>query len=347
MDTALRTFVDAFLKIIKSDPTPVDVVRFMMFSWEHSLRLLNRQWQSHWLFKPRLYMFEADAEMRFQKQQLSSKFNEALGKINLSFSKIQTSQTQLLKGAISAVTIQLQKLQQMINESDSSRWPFHPKSQETLTLDRVSELLAQTRSHLMTVLDMIGMYKLLLAKLLRALQPLSTISCSCCQSKISPRGSLAVSESLLVQVQNVSFVSLRQSSRFNENSDISNITDILPKTPLLAYDLNDFDDNQLHAGRSVIAELCRAGNIVDNPNDNLYTICTIYTLVSIMSGVDSDALSNQRGSWMVELKMVAYEFAQQRNFDLGAVRHALDDLGAVRQSLEGLASEEKGIEGCD
>ena len=135
----------------------------------------------------------------------------------------------------------------------------------------------------------------------------------------------------------MSFFSLRQSSSFNETNNNGNITDILPKTPLLAYDLNDIDDNQLLAGRIVIAELCRAGDIVNNPNDNLHTICTIYTLVSIVSGLDTDALSNQRRSWMVELKMVYNEFGQQRNFDLGA----------VRQSLEGLASKAKGIGGHD
>lgn len=333
MATSLRTFVDALLMIIKSDPMPVNLVRF----WEYPLRLLNRQWQSPWFPKPRLYGFEADSEMRFQKQQLHDKFNEALGKITASIPTIQTSQIQLLKEAISAVTIQLQKLQQMIHESDSSRWLWDPKSQETLTLDRVSKLLAQTHSHLMTVLDTIDMYEVLLAKLSRALQPLWTVSCRHCQSRISPRGSLAVTESLLVQVQNMSFVSLGQSSGFNEDSNISNITDILPKAPLLAYDFNNIDDNQLLAGRSVIAELCRAGNIIDKPNDNLHTICTIYTLLSIMSGLDTDALSNQRRSWMVELQTVVNEFGKQRNFDLGA----------VRRSLEGLASKEKGIEGYD
>ena len=327
MATALRTFVDALLRIIKSDPMPFYWVKFIMFSWEHPLRLLNRQWHSPWFFKPRLYVFEADAEMRFQKQQLSGKFNECLGQINASFPTIQTSQTQLLKGSISAVTIQRQKLQQMIYESDFSRWPWYPKSEETLTLERVSELLALTHSHLMTVLDTIRIYGVLLKQLSRALQPLWTVSCSRCQSRFSPRGSLAVTESILVQVQNVSFVSLRQSARFNEDSNVGNITDILPKTPLLAYDLNDIDDNQLSAGRSVIAELCKAGNIIDNPDENLHTICTVYTLVSIMSGLDTDALSNQRRSWMVERMTVANEFAQQRKFDLGA----------VRQSLEGLA----------
>ena len=84
-----------------------------------------------------------------------------------------------------------------------------------------------------------------------------------------------------------------------------------------------------------------------------------------MSRLDTGALSNQRRSWMVELKLgglktkelkmvelemvelktvelkteelktVANELGQQRNFDLGA----------VRQSLEGLASKAKGIEG--
>ena len=135
----------------------------------------------------------------------------------------------------------------------------------------------------------------------------------------------------------MSFITLRQSSRFNKNSNVSNITDILPKTPLLAYDLNDIDDNQLPAGRSVIAKLCRTGNIIDNPDDNLHTICTIYTLLSILSGLDTDALSNQWRSWIVELMTVGNELAQQRNYDLGA----------VRQSLEGLAPKAKGIEGHD
>ena len=58
-----------------------------------------------------------------------------------------------------------------------------------------------------------------------------------------------------------------------------------------------------------------------------------------MSGLDTGALVNQRRSWMVELKTkelkaVANELGQQRNFNLGA----------VRQSLEGLASKAKGIE---
>ena len=326
MATALSTFVDAVLMIIKSDPMPLNWVRLIW--WEHPLRLLNRQWHSPWFPKPRIYVFEGDAEMRFQKQQFSGMFNECLGKINASFPTIQTSQTQLLKESITAVTIKRQKLQQMIDVSDFSRWPWNPKSPETLTLERISELLALTHSHLISVLNRIRIYTVLLEDLSSQLQPLWTVSCSRCQSRFSPRGSLAVTESILAQVQNVSFVSLRQSARFNENSNVGNITDILPKTPLLAYDLNDIDDNGLSAGRSVIAELCKAGNIIDNPNENLHTICTIYTLVSIMSGVNTDALSDQRRSWMMERRTMAIEFAQQNKFDLDAVRQALE-AGAI------------------
>ena len=329
MAETLREFVDKFLMISKSDPTPVDPIRSMSLPWlmwKHALSLLNRQWHNSWLPKPRLYVFEADAEMSFQKQQLSSKFSEALGKINASFPTIQSSQTQLLKETISAVAISLQKLQRMAKASDSSRWPWSAKSNETLALDRESELLAQTHRYLMTGFQTFKLYEISLAKLLEVLQPLWTISCSHCQSKISPMGSLRVTESLLVQVPNMSFVSLTQSSTFNKNSNVSNITGTQLKPPILAYDLNAIDDNQLLAGRSVIAELCMVGNITHNPNDNLYTICTIHTLLSIMSGLNTDALSDQRRSWMVELKTVDYEFG----------------VGAVYQVLEGLASQAKG-----
>lgn len=337
MTTVLRTFVDALLMIIKSDPTRVNPVAFMVWPWGHPLRLLNRQWQSPWFPKPRLYAFEADAEMRFQKQQLTGRFNEALGKISASFPTIQTSKTQLLKGATSVVTIQLKKLQQIIHESDSSRWPWDPKSQETSTLQEVYKLLTDSRNHLLKVLDTIALYEIMLTRLWNDLRPLRTVSCSSCQSKFSPTGSLTVPESLLMQVQNIPFVSLRQSSRVNEDDGISNIVDILPKAPLLAYNLNDIDDNQLSAGRSAIAELCKVGNVVDIPNDNLYTICTIYTLAATMSGLDDDALSRKRRSWMVELKTVTTEFGQQEGFDLGVVRN----------SLEGLASKAKGIDYYD
>ncbi|KAL9125006.1 MAG: hypothetical protein Q9175_008146, partial [Cornicularia normoerica] len=297
MTTVLRTFVDALLMIIKSDPTRVNPVAFMVWPWGHPLRLLNRQWQSPWFPKPRLYAFEADAEMRFQKQQLTGRFNEALGKISASFPTIQTSKTQLLKGATSVVTIQLKKLQQIIHESDSSRWPWDPKSQETSTLQEVYKLLTDSRNHLLKVLDTIALYEIMLTRLWNDLRPLRTVSCSSCQSKFSPTGSLTVPESLLMQVQNIPFVSLR----------------------------------------SAIAELCKVGNVVDIPNDNLYTICTIYTLAATMSGLDDDALSRKRRSWMVELKTVTTEFGQQEGFDLGVVRN----------SLEGLASKAKGIDYYD
>lgn len=328
MTAALRTFVNVYsMTITMSHSKTVKPAYFAVWPWGQPLRFLNRQWMSPLLPGPRIYNFEVEAEMRFQKERLISTINEALGILDANAPTIRDPpQIRLLEAAIETVTIQLRDLEQTIHESESFRWPWSPKSKETLTLRECYQLLERIHDHMLTVLEFTGLYEAMSSRLWNDLRPRRSTFSRSSWSTFSPTGSLAVPEPVLTQVQNISIVLLKQSSRVKKDGDGSNITEVTPNASLLGYNFNNIDNTQLSNGRSAIAGLCKAGNIRDIPEDNLYTICTIYTLAATMSGLDNNALSSQQRSWMVELEKATNSFDKQRGFDLDGVVNCLKEL---------------------
>lgn len=339
MAAALRTFVDAYSKTTTmSNTTTVSLVSFILWPWGHPLRSFNRQWLSPLFPEPRLYTFEVGAEMRFQKQRLADSYNEALDRINVSSPTFQDpkesiSQVQLLELAIKTVTTQLEQLKHMIHESKSFRWPWSSTSQEISTFQELYEFLALTHDHMLTVLKIAKAYQIMSTRLWNDLQPLRSTLSSSPRWRISYSDLLAVRDSLRAQVQNVLFVPLGQSSRVKEGGDVSNNTDVPPNASLFGYNLDDIDDTQLSTGRSAIAEVCKARDIGDILDDDLHTICIIYTLAATMSGLDKEALSSQRRSWLVELETATEEFDKQSGVDIYGLRDRLKKL--VRETKEG------------
>ena len=325
MTSALRTFVDAYSKTITiSNHGAVSLASFAFCPWGHSLRFLNRQWLTPLLPEPRIYSFEIEAELRFQKARLIDTIEESLALLHTNSPAIQSFES--LEVAISTVATQLRKLKQTIRESDSSRWPWSPKSDQTSILQEYYKLLNRTHDHLVAVLEIAQVYKITFSRLWNDLRTLPQTFSNRLPSRFTRTGSLSVPEYLLAQVQNISMVSPWQSSSINPDGDGSNVSNIPPNTSLFGYSLNNIDDTQLSARRSAIALLCKAGNIENNPEDNLYTICTIYELAAIMSGLDKNILSSTARSWMVEMEKATQSFDKERGFDLDGVQRVLEKL---------------------
>ncbi len=325
MTSALRTFVDAYSKTItRSNHGAVSLASIAFWPWVHSLRFLNRQWLTPLLPEPRIYSFEIEAELRFQKVQLIGTIKESLALLDANSPAIQNFDS--LGVAISTITTLLRKLEQMIRESDSSRWLWSPKSNETSNLQKYHKDLEHTRDYVVAVLEIAQVYKIMFSRLWNDLQAFPQAFSKRLPSRFTATGSLAIPEFLLAQVQNISFVSPWQSSSIDQDSDGSDVSNLSPTTSLFGFSLNNIDDTQLSAGRSAIALFCKAGNIESDPEDNLYTICTIYRLAATMSGLDKDVLSSTARSWMVEMEKATLSFDKERGFDLDGVRRVLEKL---------------------
>ena len=325
MTSALHTFINVYSKTITtSNYEAVSLTSIVFCPWGHSLRFLNRQWLSPWLLKPQIYSFEIEAELRFQKTRLTNTLEESLALLHANSPTIENFNS--LEVAISLITSRLRKLKQTILESDSSRRWWSTKSDETLLLQKYQKLLKRTQHHLVEVLEIAQVYKTTFSRLWNDLKALRQSFSKRLLSRFASTGSLAVPEFLLAQGENVSFVSPWQSSSIDQDGDDSDVSNIPPDTSLFGYSLNNIKNTQLSAIRSAIARHCKASNIENDPEDNLYTICTIYKLAAMMSGLDNHALSSTPTSWMVEIEKAIHVFDKERGFDLDGVQRTLEKL---------------------
>ena len=326
MTIALQSFVDAYSVFITiSDYRALSLASFAFYPWGHSLRLLNRQWLSPLLPEPRIYAFEIEAELRFRKVGLIDTIHQSLALLRASSPAIGNFDS--LEEAISAFATQLEIVEQMIRESDFSRWPWSPNSNRMSMLQKYHKLLKRTHDHLVAVFKDAGVYEIMLSSLWNDLQPLRQTFSQRLPSKFTSTGSLAVPEVLLVQLQNASFVSPWQSSSINQDRDGSEVFDIPRNTSLFGYSLNNADGPQLLARRAAIAQHCKEGNIGDNLENYLYTICTInHHLAATMSGLDNDALSSTARSWRGERVRMIQNFEKKTRWDLDGVQRALEKM---------------------
>ena len=197
----------------------------------------------------------------------------------------------------------------MIRESDSSRWLGFPKSDKTLKLQRYHDILKVTQDYLAAVIRIANVYGTMLDRLWNDLQHLRQNLSKVVPSRFTP----TVIASLHA---NVPSVSAWQSPNINQDSDESGVSDIPPNTSLFGYSLNNIDDGQLSAWKAAIAEYCKAGDIVDNPENDLYTICAIYGVAVTISGLNRDAWGSTARSWVVESAIVKQKFeAEGRDLD--------------------------------
>ena len=326
MTVALQSFTNTYSEAIAiSDYRKLSLASFVFDPWRHALRLLNRPWLTWYLPVPRVYVFEIEAELRFQKARLIATIHESLAVLHANSPAIGNFDS--IEEAISAFATQLEKVERMIRESDSSRWPWSPNSNRMSMLQKYHELLKRTHDHLVAVFKDAGVYEIMLNRLWNDLQPLRQTFSKRLPSKFTSTSSLAVPEVLVAQIQNVSLVSPWQSLSINQDSDGSKVFDIPPNMSLFGYSLNNVDGPQLLAGRAAIAQHCKEGNIGDNLEDNLYTICTIYhRLAAIMSGLDNDALSSTARSWMVGRARMIQSFEKKMGWDMDGVQRALEKM---------------------
>ena len=321
---ALDAFSDTYLKTITiSNPGSVDLVSFLI-PWLYALRLLNRPWLSPWLPQPRIYSFEMEAELRFRYEQLINAIEDFPARLHTESPDIDN--IELLESEVNRVTAQLQELQERIDKSDSSRRLWSSKSDKTLKLEQYQKLLKRTNYHLDEALDIAQVYKTLFSRLWNDLKPLRQDFPKMLPVRFTSTGSLAVPEFLLAQIQNVSFVSPKQSSSNDQDSAGSGVSNIPPNASLFGYSLN-INDTRLPAMRSEIAKCCKKGKFSGHDDDTLYTICTIYTRASILSSLDKEALSGTQTSWMVEMKETIKALYKERGWDTDGIQRVLERLG--------------------
>lgn len=315
MTVALESFISTYAEAIAiSDYGELSLVSFVFCPWYHALRLLNRPWLSWYLPVPRVYVFEIKAELRFQKARLIATIHESLAVLHANSPAIGNFDS--TEKAIRAFATELEKVEQMIHESDSSRWPGFAESEETLKLRKYHDILELTQDYLAAVIRIANVYETTLDRLWNDLQHLRQIGLKVVSSKFTP----TVKASLRAEIPSVS---AWQSSSINQDSDESGISDIPPNTSYFGYSLNNIEESQLSVWKAAIAEYCKGGDILNDPENDLYTICAIYGVAATISGLNRDAFGRTVRSWVIESAIVKHKFEAKR-WDLDGVQRALD-----------------------
>ena len=156
----------------------------MFCPWGHAFRLLNRPWLTWYLPVPQVYVFAIEAELRFQKARLIATIHESLAILHANSPAIGNFDS--TEEAICAFATQLEKVEQMIRESDSSRWPEFPKSDKTLKLQKYHDILKVTQDYLAAVIYIANAYKTILNRLWNDLQHLHQICSKVPPSRFTP-----------------------------------------------------------------------------------------------------------------------------------------------------------------
>ena len=301
---AFQSFTNTYSEAIAiSDYGKLSLASFVFCPWCHAFRLLNRPWHTWYLPVPRVYVFEIEAELRFQKARLITTIRESLAVLHTNSPAIGNFDS--TEEAIRAFATQLERVEQMIRESDSSRWPGFPESDKTLNLQKYHDILEVTQDYLAAVIRIANVYETMLNRLWHDLQHLRQDCSKVLPSRFTP----TVITSFHA---NVPSVSAWQSSSINQDSDESGVSDIPPNTSVFGYSLNNIDDSQLSAWKAAIAEYCKAGDMVNNPENDLYTFCAIYGLFTTISGLNRDALGSTARSWVIESETVKHKFEAKR-----------------------------------
>ena len=315
MTVALQSFANTYSEAIAlSDYGGMSLASFVFCPWCHALRLLNRPWLTWYLPVPRVYVFEIEAELRFQKARLIATIHKSLAVLHANSPAIGNFDS--TEQAIRTFATQLEKVEHMIHKSDSSRWPGFPKSDKTLKLQEYYMLLKVTQDYLAAVIRIAKVYETMLSELWIDLQHLRQIFSKGLPSRFTP----TVLPSLHAKI---SSVSAWQSSSINEGRDGSRVSDIPTNASLFGYSLNNIDDTQLSACKAEIARYCKAGDIWYDPESDLHTICTIYGAAVTISGLDRDTLSTTARSWVIESAILKQKFEAKR-WDLDGVQRALE-----------------------
>ena len=260
------------------------------------LRFLNYHLNVPFLPQPQLYLFQVEAETRYQKQLLIDSSIAALNRIeeDCRFPD-PAQQKQVIEVLMKKIADYQEKVKQNIKES-CPIWHniFLYKTETCATLEKMDILGKRVRYRVHTIRDITEIFMDHFRRIRTHFQQIEETIHNSPSSEFSFKGELTAPRPLEPYIQKTPFLIRQQNLGAN----------VTPHLFSYSYDLDFSDGTPLSILRSVVAQLCKESKNFNIVSGNLYMICVIQALEAKVSDLNNDNVSGVQRSWYVQRQQV-------------------------------------------
>lgn len=288
----------------------------VILPWWIVLGVLNYEFNVPFLPQPKLYLFQVNAEMRYQKQLLIDSSIAALAGIEESCRFPDPAQRmQVFEALMDKITNYQEKVKRNLKES-CPIWHnlFHYKTETCVTLEKFDTLGKSVRYRVHTIQDIIEIYKDYYRSLRTHFQQIEEIIHNSPPSESSYKGYLTSPQLLESYIQGTPFLIHQQHLGANGSS-------VTPHLYVGSYDINFHHSTLLPVLRSAVAQLCKDSKNFTIVSGALYMICAIQALESKVSDLNIDNVSGVQRSWFEQRQQVLSRYNKTKGLDEESILH--------------------------
>ena len=274
------------------------------------LGFLNNNFNLPFLPQPQLYIFQVEAEMRYQKQLLIDSSIAALANIDEDCRFTDPAQQkQVLKVLTEKITNYQETVKQNIKKS-CPIWHdlFLYKTETCVTLEKHDTLGKSVRSRVSNIRDITEIYKAHYRMIRTHFQDIQKTIHDSPSSEFSYTGELTTPQPLGPYIQKTPFLIRQQNLGANGSSGT-------PHLFLYSYDLDFNDGTPLPILRSVVAQLCKDSTNFNIVSGSLYMLCHIQAMEAKFSDLNNDNVSSVQRSWFVSRQQAVSHYNKTKGFD--------------------------------
>ena len=311
MNFAFRNFIAFWIRTTTiSTYQNLPISGLIFYPWWILLRVANFDMGVPFLPQAQLYLFQVEAEMRYQKQLLIDSSIAALDGTDQSCRFSDPAQRkQVLEDLVISITKYQDNVKRNIKES-CPIWHnlFHYKTETCVTLERFNTLAKSVRYRVRTIGGITDDYMDHFRRIRTHFQKIEETIHNSPSSEFSYKGGLTIPGPLEPYVQKTPFLIRQQNLRANGSS-------VTPHLFVYSYDLDFNDGTSPPILRSVVAQLCKEPKNANKVSGDLYMICVIQASEAKVSDLNNDNVSGVQRNWIVQRQQALSRYNKTKEVD--------------------------------
>ena len=311
MNKALRNFINFWGRAITmSTYQNLPISGLIFFPWWTLMRFANFNMGLPFLPQPQLYLFQVEAEMRYQKQLLIDSSIAALDGIDQSCRFSGTSQR---KPHFEDLVLSITKFQDNVKRNIKESCPtwhnlFNYKTATCVTLEKFNTLSKTVRYRVQAIRDITEIFKDQCQRIRSHVQDVEERIHNSPSSEFSYKGELTTPRPLDPYIQKTPFLIRQQNLEANGSSATKH-------SYFYSYDLDFKDGTPLSIIQSLVAQLCKESKDFNMVSGILYMICAIESSEAKIWYLNKDNVTGVHRSWFVQRQQEVSRYNKTKGFD--------------------------------
>ena len=271
---------------------------------------INSNMNVPFLPQPQLFLFQVEAEMRYQKQLLIDSSIAALDKIDKNCPFPDPAQrTQVLDVLMDKITIYQENVRRDIDKSCSIWQNFLLYKIETCaTLEEMDTVGESVRRRVQDIQDIMDISKDQYGRIRDYLKQFADYIHDSSSSGLSYNGEFTTPRPLEPYIEETPFL-IRQNNSGPNGSSVNSHPFVY------SYNLGFDDGTPLPILRSKVAQLCQESENFNIFSGDLYMICAIQALEAMISDLNVGNVSGRPRSWRMQRQKALILYNQTHGFD--------------------------------